>query len=324
VSYRGDAVAKDDAELDDQRPAPLPDARSALNFRQLEVFHAVISAGSVSAASRLLNTSQPSLSRSVRRLEDVLRFELFTRSSGRLVATFEALELFRDVDQIVRRVAGLDTVIERIVRGATRVFRLGASPSVSRRVVPRALRVLADDKPELEYFLDSLSMPDMTDYLVTGRGECVVTIFPIAHPLIETERLGTGMLQALIPADHPLARRQTVKVTDLSDVDLIGFEANGPHALVIDSLLSQLPRKPRIKALVRFSEAATVLVDEGLGIALVDSFSAMGPLGPNVVVRSLADAPTFPLLLLTNIERPRTQHVKALATALRNLCNSMP
>jgi len=45
---------------------------SGLISRQLEIFHAIMATGSVSAAPRLLNVSQPSLSRSLQRLEDQL------------------------------------------------------------------------------------------------------------------------------------------------------------------------------------------------------------------------------------------------------------
>jgi DNA-binding transcriptional LysR family regulator len=290
--------------------------RQQLHFRQIEVFHAVMVTRSVSAAARMLLVSQPSLSRTVKRLEDTLRIPLFERLRGRLVPTAEAIRLFEEVDRIVRQISQLGSEIDRITGGESLVFRFGASPSVSRQLVPHAMKILSLRKPRLEFFLDSLSVDQMTDYLVTGRGECIVTIFPISHPLIASRELGKGYLQALIPANHRLVKRDILRISDLAGVDYIGFDRSGPHARVIAAFLAEATQKPRVKALVRFSEAAVALVHEGFGIALVDSFTAAGALGANVVVREIENAPSFTLYLHTNIERPHSQHVKALAEAI--------
>ena len=55
-----------------------------MNLRHIEVFHAVYVNGSVSAAARMLNVSQPSVSKVLRHAESLLGFELFQRAAGRL------------------------------------------------------------------------------------------------------------------------------------------------------------------------------------------------------------------------------------------------
>ena len=58
-----------------------------MNLRQIEIFRAVMSAGSITGAARLLHVSQPSVSRMVRHLELQLGVALFERRNGRLFAT---------------------------------------------------------------------------------------------------------------------------------------------------------------------------------------------------------------------------------------------
>src|SRR3546814_2606693 len=60
---------------------------AGMNLRHIEIFHAVYTNGSVSAAARALNISQPSVSKTLRHAESILGFPLFERSAGRLVAT---------------------------------------------------------------------------------------------------------------------------------------------------------------------------------------------------------------------------------------------
>jgi molybdenum-dependent DNA-binding transcriptional regulator ModE len=56
-----------------------------MNLRHIEIFHAVYVNGSVSAAARALNVSQPSVSKTLRHAESLLGFELFQRNAGRMV-----------------------------------------------------------------------------------------------------------------------------------------------------------------------------------------------------------------------------------------------
>src|SRR3712207_2008590 len=65
-----------------------------LSARQIEVFRAVMVAGSLSGAAQQLNVSQPSLTRLVRRIEDQVGFALFDRVKGRLLPTAEARMVF--------------------------------------------------------------------------------------------------------------------------------------------------------------------------------------------------------------------------------------
>ncbi|HZG47457.1 MAG TPA: LysR family transcriptional regulator, partial [Allosphingosinicella sp.] len=75
-----------------------------MNLRHIEIFHAVYVNGSVSAAARALNVSQPSVSKMLRHAESLLGFQLFQRTNGGLVPTADAHTLFADVSEIQDRV----------------------------------------------------------------------------------------------------------------------------------------------------------------------------------------------------------------------------
>src|SRR3546814_9919123 len=75
----------------------------AMRFRQIEIFHAVYTTGSISAAARSLHVSQPSVSKVLHHTQSQLGLTLFTLVRGRLVATDEAHALFVEVSEIVER-----------------------------------------------------------------------------------------------------------------------------------------------------------------------------------------------------------------------------
>ncbi|TKT75870.1 LysR family transcriptional regulator [Aquamicrobium sp. LC103] len=298
-----------------QRETP-QDGEPVLSLRQIEVFHAVVLARSITGASKVLNVSQPSLSRTIRRMEDLLGVELFARERGGLIPTSEALLIFGEVDNIVRQISGLSGQIARITRGEATVFRVGATASVARALVPQALKALSVSVPSLELFFDVLAVDQMEDYLVTGRGECLVTIAKMQHPLIASEQVGKAGLVAIVPRDHALASRDAISAQDLKGVDFIAFPGGGAHHIVVDKFLKDANVSVNIKAVVRFSDTALALANQGMGVALVDALTAMGPIGNDVVVKRIEKSPDFDISVLWNRKRPRSNNLKKLIDIL--------
>ena len=101
-----------------------------MKLRHIEIFHAVYVNGSVSAAARALNVSQPSVSKTLRHAESLLGFQLFQRTKGRLVATEDAHALFSEVSEIQDRVYALREAGRNLKRGAGAMLRLTALPSL--------------------------------------------------------------------------------------------------------------------------------------------------------------------------------------------------
>ena len=72
---------------------------AAVNLRHIEIFHAVMTAGSLTEAAHLLHTSQPTVSRELARFEKVIGLKLFERIRGRLHPTVQGLRLFEEVQR---------------------------------------------------------------------------------------------------------------------------------------------------------------------------------------------------------------------------------
>ena len=85
----------------------MANSEHCLNLRQIEVFRAVMMAGSVTAAARTLRISQPAVSRLLRYTEDRLAAPLFSRVKGRIYPTAQARVLYEEVEKVYK---GLDSV----------------------------------------------------------------------------------------------------------------------------------------------------------------------------------------------------------------------
>lgn len=82
--------------------------KTPFSWRHIEIFHAVMTTQNLTEAADLLKTSQPTVSRELSRLEQLLSFKLFDRIKGRLQPTTEGLRFFEEVQ---RSYYGLDRII---------------------------------------------------------------------------------------------------------------------------------------------------------------------------------------------------------------------
>ena len=82
-----------------------------MKLRQIEIFNAVYTCGSISEAAKRLNIAQPTASKILKHAEDMLGFLLFHRVKGKLVATSEANILFKETDHIYKHVASQNKIL---------------------------------------------------------------------------------------------------------------------------------------------------------------------------------------------------------------------
>lgn len=299
-------------------------ADTLLSLRQIEIFHTVMQTRSITGASKLLNVSQPSLSRTIRRVEDLLGLKLFARDRNGLVPTSEALEIYAEVDPFIRQLSGVGAQIGRIARGETAVFRVGSTASCARALMPQALRQLSIEVKGIELFFDVLSVNQVEDYLLSGRGEGIVTIVMPEHPHIVIEQVGRVDLVAAVPDSHPLAIKDVIEASDLENVDFISFEPGGAHQRIVDRFLKRSGIDVNVRAVARFSDTALALANEQMGVLLVDYLSTLGPIGSKLVIKPIAQAPQYEVYVLWNRRRPHSANLRKLIEILTKRLQSLP
>ncbi|HWU03887.1 MAG TPA: LysR family transcriptional regulator [Novosphingobium sp.] len=276
-----------------------------LTMRQIEMFRAVMITKTVSGAAKLLQISQPGISRMLAHMEDRLQFRLFDRTRGRLVPTHEAQVLFEEVQQIYQGFAGLDHVVRRLAKGEDQLFRVGASPSLGHSVLPAMLARLTANFPGLMLQFDILSVEQAGSWLASQRGEYALTLFHIDHPNILSSRIGAARLVCAVPADHPLAGNGHITVADIAGEQILSFPPDTPHGTAIAAMFAEAGCVLDVATYVRFAETAVAFVAHGMGVALVDSFTAMQPHADTVRFLEFAKPGTLPVYINRNLDTPR-------------------
>ena len=275
-----------------------------MNLRHIEIFHAVYVNGSVSAAARALNVSQPSVSKTLRHAEGQLGFELFQRTNGRLVPTDDAHALFSDVADIQERVRALREAGRNLRLGAGTTMRVSALPSLALGPLPAAVARFLERRPDVHFDLQTVHHDDLLRKLYERETDlAIASEVPRGAPLGRTW-LGEGELVVLYrEADMPDAPSR-IELAQLAGRPFITLAASGPIGQFFTSELDRLGVALHEVASARTFYIAAALVRAGVGFTVVDSFTAEASLVPGLAMRSLKPPITFDINAIHLLDRP--------------------
>ncbi|MBI3904340.1 MAG: LysR family transcriptional regulator [Pseudomonas fluorescens] len=138
-----------------------------VSLRHIEVFRAIMQAGSVTGAARLLLTSQPTLSRELARFESLSGLRLFDREGGKLVPTAQAVMLLEEVERSYIGLERINSVAQSIRRFEHGQLSITCLPLFSQTLLPNVckqfhqqhsgigLSITAQESPLLEESLSA-------------------------------------------------------------------------------------------------------------------------------------------------------------------------
>lgn len=265
-----------------------------MRFRQIEIFHAVYTHGSISAAARALGVSQPSVSKTLRHAEDSLGVTLFQLARGRLVPTDEAHALMREAGDVFDRLASLQQTARNLSQTGGGHIRLGIVPSLALDIVPQAMARFRREWPRVTFEVHTHHHDDLVRSLIERETDLAIAYTPPPHPRLTRTVLTEGELVVLFPTGTFGAVGPRLPIGLLADRDLIGVAATGP----IGETVTRIARERGITfretvSVQTFFIAARLAQLEG-GITVVDEFTARAWRSPG-----FSWLPTDPPLPLT-------------------------
>lgn len=258
-----------------------------MRFRQIEVFHAVYTTGSISAAARALHVSQPSVSKVLHHTQSQLGLTLFTLVRGRLVATDEAHALFVEVSEIVERLASLQKTVSNIRNVGGGHIRLGVVPSLGLHVAPLAIARFRKRHPRVTFDVQTLHHDELFQALYERTCDIAIAYDPPAHPRMKRRLLDMGQLMLLFGEDELSDIGETVPLSMLDGRNMVGLTTSGP---VGDAFTTELKRQGVMIHEVVSNQTfyiAAALTRCGAGMTVVDEFTARAGTEPSVRFRPL-------------------------------------
>lgn len=238
-----------------------------MEIRVLRYFLEIAREGSMTAAAGILHVSQSALSKQMKELEEELGKKLFRRKSRSVSLTEEGILLRRRAEDILDMVDKTTEEFKAIDDLQGGDVYLGCAESCLIAHIARKIRHFRQRYPLFHYHIISGDRTVVLDRLDRGLldfGVIVEAPDPDRYQYLEIP--GADTWGVILPKDHPLAKKQTVRVDDLYGEELICSEQS--VAVDIPRWCGKKAGRLNFTGNTNLAYNGSIFVKEGLGLML--------------------------------------------------------
>lgn len=245
-----------------------------MTLRQLELLRALVLHRTTVAAAQDLGLSQPAVSNALKTMEAQAGFALFERVNNRLHPTPEGMTLFRESEAIFYLHARLEGRLRDLRESRSGQLRIVATPPVAAGIIPAALKQLLHTRPRLQVFFDVRRFEGVVEAVLNNVAELGLVLGFSGQPGLGSEILQAGEMVCVFPPGHPLGALSQITPADLVAFPLIGLERGTRLGDALRRSFQSVDVVCHPTVEVRYCNTACTLVASGVGVAIVDPFSA--------------------------------------------------
>ncbi len=270
-----------------------------MELRHLRYFVAVAEAGSLTvAAARKLHTSQPSLSRQIRDLEEEVGAQLLTRRARGIELTPAGRAFLEHARTVLSQVEAATEAARRVAHPAKPCFSMGFLTGHELTWMPEALQILRHELPNIDVMISSQYSPLLADGLAKGKIDAAFLRREKGAPELAYRVLVKEPLAVVLPSDHRLAALKAVSPGDLVGETFVTVSDTAPVLrVIIDNYLKRSGVNITPQHEVDHIAMAMSLIASTRGVALLPAY-VQNFLPSSVTSRPLkGDVPTIDLVL---------------------------
>jgi LysR family hca operon transcriptional activator len=289
---------------------------SAMELRHLRYFIAVAEEGSLTlAAEKRLHTAQPSLSRQIRDLEYEVGVQLLIRSVHGIELTAAGRAFLDHARLALTQAEAASEAARRAAQPARASFAIGFLTGYEMDWLPAVMGILRAELPSTEVVIRSQDSPDLAAGLIRGKIDLAFLRPEKQAPGLKFIPLRKDPLIVLMPRDHALAARSSIRPQDIAGQTFIGVSPIRAPTLwvVINDYVKPVGVKPDHQA-ENLAMAISLVASTG-GISLLPLY-AQNLLPKTVVSRPIQGAPPMVDLVIGYNEANTSPLLKFLLSKL--------
>jgi DNA-binding transcriptional LysR family regulator len=286
-----------------------------MRLRHIEVFNSVMLTGSVSGAARLINVTQPAVSRILQHAELQLGFALFRRVKGRFTPTSEALTLYPYIERLFAQLDEVQRLASSLKTGENaKELRILTVLALSHEILPHAIKLFRIKHANVAITVKALHSSQIFSTLALQEADVGFLLSPVAHPALAQEHLADSRVVCIAPKgmlSARLVKRGSVTLADLTGVPVIGLDVLDPVGRSLNQACREAGVGLQFDITVQTYHSALALAHHGLGIALIDTCTAVSADQTRVDVLALEPLVPVPIKALLPVGKPGSVAVRA-------------
>jgi DNA-binding transcriptional LysR family regulator len=245
-------------------------SRSEISLRQIEVLRAVIRCETTVRAAAELGMTQPAVSNAIRHLEGQLGFPMFERVNNRLFPTSEARVLNAEAEPLFAAHSRIQAVAKSFQGDHCGTLRLVATAPLGYSVVPTALKSFRKAFPTTKVFMNMKPEYEVVDLVDSGVDEIGFVLGSKVNRDLHVEEIFSESIVAIMRPEHPLAAEPEIRPEHFAGERFVSLGEGTQVGDLTRSAFAEreVPFQPDIE--VRYCNSACILVENGLGLSIVD------------------------------------------------------
>lgn len=228
--------------------------------------HKIVELGSFSKAAEALGYTQSAMSQMISSLEKEFSIKLVNRFRTGTKLTLEGAELYPYIERMVYQYQAIQEKTKEIKGLETGIIRMGTISSISAHWLPGLLKEFQEQYPGVEFVIHQGDYTSIQEWIKTGAIDFGF-INPRAANEISTVTLKEGEMLAVLPEDHPLAKKDMVTLEELAPEPFILLE-EGHYYEPLESFRS-VGFTPNIKYTIHDDYSIMTMVEAGLGVSIL-------------------------------------------------------
>lgn len=234
-------------------------------------------------AAERCHVSQPTLSVAVKKLEDELGIPLFERSKSSIRVTETGQRIVEQAQRVLDQVGVIRDMAQDGKSQLSSPLKVGAIYTIGPYLFPHLLPELRRAAPEMPLYIEENYTASLRQKLRQSELDAIIIALPFEEAEVLTLPLYDEPFVVLLPADHPLAKKQQITGAELAREQLLLL---GPGHCFRDQVLESCP--PLVEAVTRRADVGSPsLVTEGSSLETIRHMVASG-LGITVLPLSAA------------------------------------
>ena len=254
-----------------------------MELRQLEYFQMASRLKNITRAAERLTVSQPNITVAIKKLEAELGIQLFDRSQKQLSLTPEGTIFLNRIELALRNIQ--DAVLEvndykQLQKGT---IKIGIPSMIGAYLFPKIFSSFQHLYPHLDIYLYEEGSMTIREQLERDELDFGIVILSDASSSLQLLPMARNQIVACVPEDHPLARKNSININDISGADLIMLKEGSFLRYMVLNKLKIANISPNIVLESNQIETIKGLVSTNVGISFLLDFIVKGTPGIKIL-----------------------------------------
>ena len=275
-----------------------------IGSRHIEVFFHVYNEGSLTRAAKVLNVSQPLISKTLAYTEHKLKLKLFVRHARKLSPTPEAEILFKHAAEANAQILKFNNIADNLVSNPTSTINIGCTPSLGLGLLPDLISNYLKNNTSAKFNIVNLQSKELENQLKELTFDLVLCFNPNQSALFNKVTLLSGSLVLIAPIQNA-PKENVFNLTSINDEPFIKIKnlQIGKSQNNLEEILKKENIDVNWIAETETIQVAKAMVEKGSGYAIIDDFSAT-IYGAEISIHKLEPNISYEICMINNKEKP--------------------